>query len=744
MSDFATSLAAARDKGPKGAQKSSVIPELANQGRLPGWSAFMPDERETVDAWRGQQRIETVEEMLNDSQVTALRQAVRLPVHRYVIELDPMDADRVAVDKLAADLDVPVKDGREEMRPGRRAERFNGRQHLDRALDALDYGYAVFEHTGRYDEDGWWRLAGLPPVPQWTIPDVDSWEVDRHGRLLAIKQWGAALQPVRLDVDHVTVFTWQGRAGDFRGRPMLRSLYRNYLMRDRTMRVMGMSAERTGMGIPVGKAPTSGVAGAREQMSALLGGLAAGHDTHLVLDTEDDIRKAVMLMGVTGGTPDLVAMLRYHDEAMARAMLAMLLQLGQTNTGSRALGGTFDDLLADFHDTVVDWYCDGMQQQTVERWWTRNPVADQDAVPRLVWSRREDSEGEEPAAEEPVIEGEAVEEDEPQQLLVAASGRQPRRQVASSALAKGVPAGEGIASEPGSGASRANGSAPDRGVLTHAPSPAARATRAAFATVTGRDLRRDPTDVELAAGTDFATIEAQYVATRESVAAALIAVRDELTSTAVEQVAVMETVDPLTLGEALAPILERHAEEMDSAPLVALLVAFAAAGVNQVVGEAARQGVTLAASIDYADRAEADARDLMRRMAGQVAESSASAARTGVPAGSQGWPAAQMISDHLGSLTSAAASQAAAGATSRAQNAGRAAAIAEGPVRSLAASEVLDQSVCENCLLVDGTQYDSLDAALADYPGGGYSACAGGERCRGTLIAIFEVEPEAF
>lgn len=708
MSDFAASLAAAK-AGPKGSQKSSIIPELSGHGPgLPNWSHFQPPEREQVDAWRGRQRIETVEEMLNDSQVTALRQAVRLPVHRYRIELDPMDADRVAVDKLAADLDVPVSGGREEMRPGRRAERFSARQHLDRALDALDYGYAVFEHTGRLDEDGWWRLAGLPPVPQWTIPDTDSWEVDRHGRLLAVKQWGS-MQPIRLEVDRVTVFTWQGRAGDFRGRPMLRSLYRSYLMRDRTMRVMGMSAERTGMGIPVGKVAPGAVAGAKAQMEGLLAELAAGNGTNLTLETDGDIRHEVMLMGVTGQTPDLVAMLKYHDEAMARATLAMLLQLGQTGTGSRALGGTFDDLLADFHDTVVGWYCDGMQQQTVERWWTRNPVADQDAVPRLVWSRREDAEAGQSADEEPpdVIEGEAVEEDAPRQLPVAAARLRPRQ--------------TNLAARQ-------------------------RAARTAFATVAGRDLRRDPTDMELAAGADFATIEAQYVATRANITTSLIAVRDELTSTAVEQVAVMEEVDPLTLGQTLAPLLDSHAEDMDSAPLVALLVAFAAAGVNQVIGEAARQGVTLQASIDYQERAETDARDLMRRMARQVGESSASAARTGVPAGSQGWPAAQTISEHLGSLTSAAAEQAAAGAASRAQNAGRAAAIeageVDGTVASLAASEILDQSVCDNCLLIDGHEYPSLEAALTDYPMGLYRSCQGLERCRGMLVAVFAIEPE--
>ncbi len=280
-----------------------------------------------------------------------------------------------------------------------------------------------------------------------------------------------------------------------------------------------------------------------------------------------------------------------------------------------------------------------------------------------------------------------------------------------------------------------------------AASPAAlarkqRATRTAFAATMGRDLRRDPSSIELAAAVDFASIEQQYVATQANVAAALVAIRDELTAVAVQQVAAMAEVEPLTLGDTLAAILEAHARAQDDGPLVALLVALAIAGANQVVGEAARQGVELAASIDYQARAEADATDLMRRMARQVAESSAAAARTGVPSGLAGGPASDVVADHLASLTSAAAEQAAAGASSRAQNAGRVAAIAAGSLTTLAASEVLDQATCGPCLLADGREYPSLTVALAEYPAGGYVACEGMERCRGMLVAVFAIEPE--
>jgi len=703
MSKLAADLAAARVTGPKGAQKSSIIPELSGQGAttgLPGWSYFLPPERELAPAWTGRQRTETVESMLNDSQVTALWQAVRLPVHRYRIALDPRDADPVAVELLASDLGVPLISDTDE-RSSTPINQFSQRRHLDRALEALPYGHAVFEQTGYIDEAGYWRLQDLPPVPQWTIDDANSWVPDKHGKLVEVVQWGSN-PPVKLKADHLVVFTWQGKPGDPRGRSMLRPLFGSFLMRDRTMRVMGMSAERTGMGIPVGKVSPGAVAGAREKMSSLLGGMAAGHDTNLVLETEGDIRHEVMLMGVTGQTPDLVAMLRYHDEAMARAMLAMVMQTGTTPNGSMAGSENLDNLLKMFHDAVVDWYCDSMTDQLIRRWVERNPVGD--GIPRLVGERRSDEVA--PAAE-PVVDATVV-EDEPARLPVAARRR---------------------------GAVAASAAEPSL-------SRKQRATRSAFAATVGRDLRRDPSSIELAAAVDFATIEQQYVATQANVAAALVAIRDELTAVAVQQVAGMAEVEPLTLGDTLAAILEAHARAQDDGPLVALLVALAIAGVNQVVGEAARQGVELAASIDYQARAEADAADLMRRMARQVAESAASAARAGVPSGLAGGPASLVIAEHLGSLSSAAAEQAAAGAASRAQNAGRVAAIAAGDPISVVASEALDINTCGPCLLIDGREYATVADALIDYPAAGFRSCDGGERCRGTIFALFAITPE--
>lgn len=69
----------------------------------------------------------------------------------------------------------------------------------------------------------------------------------------------------------------------------------------------------------------------------------------------------------------------------------------------------------------------------------------------------------------------------------------------------------------------------------------------------------------------------------------------------------------------------------------------------------------------------------------------------------------------------------------------RQAALAELPQPSaIYASELLDRSTCAPCSVVDGREYPNLAAARVDYPSGNYIDCAGGERCRGTLVFVWD------
>jgi hypothetical protein len=50
------------------------------------------------------------------------------------------------------------------------------------------------------------------------------------------------------------------------------------------------------------------------------------------------------------------------------------------------------------------------------------------------------------------------------------------------------------------------------------------------------------------------------------------------------------------------------------------------------------------------------------------------------------------------------------------------------------ASELMDGATCPACAQVDGKDYDTMTEAKVEYETGGYGACKGGARCRGTLV----------
>jgi hypothetical protein len=72
---------------------------------------------------------------------------------------------------------------------------------------------------------------------------------------------------------------------------------------------------------------------------------------------------------------------------------------------------------------------------------------------------------------------------------------------------------------------------------------------------------------------------------------------------------------------------------------------------------------------------------------------------------------------------------------------GRVAAAEELNPSAIYASEIMDGNTCPRCAAIDSHKYQSMEDAKADYPHGGFAACLGGTRCRGTLVFMYD-EPD--
>jgi hypothetical protein len=162
-------------------------------------------------------------------------------------------------------------------------------------------------------------------------------------------------------------------------------------------------------------------------------------------------------------------------------------------------------------------------------------------------------------------------------------------------------------------------------------------------------------------------------------------------------------------------------------------------GAHDAQLEASRQGTTAQlpdlTSLSQGQRNRAQVMDLF--LSNTLSSSARSSALRYAGGSLSGAQIADKVKEDLVNLSSAYLNDQLGGALTAAMNSGRRATIAGAEPTAIYASEILDNNTCTECIAEDGTQFISLDDAEGHYPSGGFVDCAGGSRCRGTLVAVY-------
>lgn len=356
--------------------------------RLASWARLAVDTTETNPDLVWPKSVAVYAKMLReDSQVSSVIRAVSFPVRSATWQLDPTGVRDEVVELVSDDLGVPVR-GRPHVARQRTRGRFSWREHLRLALTELVYGHAFFEQVYDIDAgDDRAHLAKLAWRPPKTISAID---VADDGGLIAIEQYASA-RPVRISVRRLVAYVNEREGGDWTGQSLLRAAYKNWLLKDRMLRAQALTIERNGLGVPVytGATPpsTASVEEARqwaEQEKSEGLKVAKGFRAGEAAGASIPASASLDLKGVSGDLPDTNSPIRYHDEQIARSVLAHFLNLG-TETGSWALGSTFADFFTQSLNAVAEQIADVVQQHVIEdlvdlNWGPTEPA------PRLVVS----------------------------------------------------------------------------------------------------------------------------------------------------------------------------------------------------------------------------------------------------------------------------------------------------------------------------------------------------------------------
>lgn len=659
---------------------------IAGAGLLP-WSQFS-DSSEYVPELQWPGFIPVCDRMMGDAQVDGLSRAVSLPVQRRAWCLDPNGASPESVERLADELGLPIL-GQDSGPRRRRRGRFSFRRHLVDATRALWYGHYYFEQVGRIDGNNW-VLSKLAPRPPRTIAEIN---VADDGGLVSIKQ-ALGYQSPELPVDRLVAYVWDQEAGNWAGRSMLRPLYRNWLIKDRLLRVDAIKHERGANGAPVIEAPPGSTPAQIEELAAMAQAMK------ITERGGGAVPAGAKLAGNSGPTStDTIASVQFHNQEMASAFLAMFQQLGQTQTGSRALGDTFVDFFSLALDAVCEWVMDVFNQHVIEDWYDWN--YGEESQPCLLAIEEEPD----PAADVAPLQSEI----DKGNVDVAPED----------AAQVGAPAQASARSRARRGRRRRGGS------TVAAESPQLK--------LPPRNLRRQPYDHEIMAKTDYAAIDSTLDTQIDSTVSKISRLQAEQIAELHDQI--------VDAGGDLRKLSGISATPRAEAAIKEAMGTTAKAGIEGAVEEARLQGVTKptkALVSDLSDQIAARAAFTDNLLASGLSDAAKRQAVRFTGEGSTAADVASRVSQYLTGLSDQYLKDQMNGALTQAMNDGRRAVMNRNQPKRIYSSELLDENTCSACTDIDGTEYSSVDDTIEDYPTGGYVDCQGMERCRGTLVAVYE------
>jgi hypothetical protein len=366
----------------------TVLNAAFSVGGMAPWTSFI-DTEEYVPQLIWPNSVRTYREMRTDAQISALFTATMLGLAKMKWSIDPNGAPDDMVNKLAADYNLPIL-GQEadNQKRGRLKNRFSFRNHQRLAMKAGIYGHYFFEQIGYIGDgnqgrptDGFWHLQKLAERPPSTIQDF---RLSEDGGLISIiqnvqKSGGTFNNPVpEIPIDRLVGYVWDKEGANWVGRSWFRDVYKNWLIKDRLLRIDAVNHERAG-GVPYIEAHPGATTAEIDSLNRMAQSFRIG-------DTAGGAVPSGAKFNIARGLQSsVIESAIYHDEAMARKFLLMIMQLGQTRSGSRALGQTFADFWSAGLEAISWWFADTFNEHVLEDDIDWNWGEDVDQVPILTF-----------------------------------------------------------------------------------------------------------------------------------------------------------------------------------------------------------------------------------------------------------------------------------------------------------------------------------------------------------------------
>jgi hypothetical protein len=252
------------------------------------------------------------------------------------------------------------------------------------ALLMVDFGCAVHEDVWTVDGSAirLRKLAARLPITFY------RWHTEADGEtLLALEQYGyrgGRYLNVVVPAEKCTIFTYQQEGANFWGIALQRPMYPHWYVKSQLYRIDAIACERNSLGIPVFKLAPGFSKEDRDAAYSFVTQLAA-HEATGMVEPPGDANSGFRIVGYEGRVRDLAPSIEHHNVMISRAALALFMDLGQAEHGSRALGKEHGDFFMLALQNLADQVALTITNTSVRRLVSYN-FGDDAPVPRLVAS----------------------------------------------------------------------------------------------------------------------------------------------------------------------------------------------------------------------------------------------------------------------------------------------------------------------------------------------------------------------
>lgn len=345
-------MATTRSKPAADVRRRTQIPTDEQGTSLTGWNPGQPDQwLEHVPEMRWPENIHVFARMATDPQCASVLLACLTPLFDAKWALDPAGCDPAVAEFVSKQLTIPLLGQPPVLRAARGAVKWT--EHMRTAVwSAAKFGHGVFEQVyqpvmGPNSE----LLLGLRKLGHRPAATIHEWDHAPDGGLRSVTQHVAERQigQVVLDINRLVLYSLDRETGDWTGKSLLRNAFKPWFLKDQLLRIAQIGVERGGVGVPVVKYPGTSETDLQKALT-IATSVRAGDDAGVALGKDWDL----ILAGVQGKTIDPLPLINYHDQQIAKSVLAMFLDLGH-DSGARSLGDTFTQVFTSVVNSLRAW-----------------------------------------------------------------------------------------------------------------------------------------------------------------------------------------------------------------------------------------------------------------------------------------------------------------------------------------------------------------------------------------------------